>query len=267
VNPGASGQVWCWGDNRQRQLGDGTTITRRAAVRVQQSSTTPLTGAVSVSVGADMACAVMVTQRVQCWGSNQYGQLGQTNNRAQQFPGFVSRIDGRYNRARSIAIGTSFACARLVDDSVWCWGRNDKGQLGDGTIKTHTAPLPTLIDSATRFGRVVSIAANGSSACAVMKPSASVGVVYCWGDNRVGQLGDGTTTAHRWVTRTQALPADFTPTAVVLGAGQTLAIGRSTAMPSQPVVGWGRNAGAQLGIGSASAPLLAPTPITDLNGI
>jgi alpha-tubulin suppressor-like RCC1 family protein len=267
VSPGVAGQVWCWGYNGQHQLGDGTTTTRRSAVRVKQSINTLLTGALSVSVGNDSVCAVMVTQRVQCWGGNQYGQLGQANVDPHQFPGLVSRIDGRFNKARSVAVGGGFACARLVDDSVWCWGRNDKGQLGDGTTKAHTAPLPTLIDSATRFGRVISIAAGASNVCAVMKPSALVGLVYCWGDNSVGQLGNGTTTARRWATRTQALPADFTPTAVVCGGGQVLAIGRSNAMPNQPVQGWGRNAGGQLGTGSATAPVTAPTTITDLNGI
>ena len=71
VSPGVKGQVWCWGNNKKHQLGDGTTTNRSGAVRVMQSAGVALTGAVSVSVGSDSACAVMSTQRVQCWGSNQ----------------------------------------------------------------------------------------------------------------------------------------------------------------------------------------------------
>jgi alpha-tubulin suppressor-like RCC1 family protein len=267
VNPGALGQVWCWGNNQRGQLGDGTTTNRRGAVRVKQTSTTVLTGAVSVSMGADSACALMVTQRVQCWGNNQYGQLGLLNTDPHRYPDFVFRIDGHFHKARSVSVGSGFACVRLTDDSVWCWGRNDRGQLGDGTTKSHHAPQPALIDSATPLGRVISISTGPSHACAVVQQSTSVRFVFCWGDNGVGQLGDGTTTARRWATLTQPLPVDLAPSAVVCGSGQTLAIGRSSASPTQPVVGWGRNSGGQLGLGSTSAPLTAPTAITDLNGV
>ena len=185
---------------------------------------------------------------------------------SQTFPNFVNRIDGRFRKARSVSVGGGFVCARFGDDSAWCWGRNDQGQLGSGNTKMHTAPSPTFIDSATRLGRIVSISAGSAHACAVEQQSAAERFVFCWGDNRSAQLGDGTTTSRSWATLVRGFPVDLAPLSVSCGSNQTMVFGRSAAVPAEPVFGWGRNAGGQLGLGATSPPVLLPTRVTDLNG-
>ena len=84
-----------------------------------------------------------------------------------------------------VAAGDAFTCGVKTDGTVWCWGRNDTNQLGDGTTTNRTRPVQvTGLTGATQ------VIAGQGFACALKLD----GTVACWGDNSVGQLGDGTTT-------------------------------------------------------------------------
>jgi alpha-tubulin suppressor-like RCC1 family protein len=87
--------------------------------------------------------------------------------------------------ALDVSAGTPFACARLTDETVKCWGDNSAGELGDGTTTSHltAAAVPGLAG-------VAQVSKGGQFACARLFD----GRVLCWGDNLEGQLGDGTTT-------------------------------------------------------------------------
>ena len=88
--------------------------------------------------------------------------------------------------AAAVAAGASHTCALRTDGTVWCWGANESGELGDGT--TTDRGSPTEISGLTG---VIAIAAGNLHACALL----GAGTVECWGWNVYGQVGDGTTTS------------------------------------------------------------------------
>src|SRR6185295_5456371 len=118
---------------------------------------------------------------VSCWGINAHGQSGsggtETNDRSPvDVSGLVDAI--------SVGAGNEHACAVRADGSVVCWGRNDAGQLGDGTMTEARTPVVAMVTAASQ------VVAGAQHSCAIR----GAGNVECWGDNSVGQLGHGTTT-------------------------------------------------------------------------
>jgi alpha-tubulin suppressor-like RCC1 family protein len=175
------GAAKCWGDNISGQLGDGTTAERYSPVNVVGLSS----GVKEIAVGIIHTCALTVGGGVKCWGDNSYGELGDgtTFNR-------LTPVDvvGLTNGITAIAAGGDFSCALTFTGGVKCWGWNAGGELGDGTCMNSSTP----IDVSGLTSGVTSISAGFYYMCAVT----SSGGAKCWGDNTVGQLGDGTTT-HR----------------------------------------------------------------------
>ena len=126
----------CWGSNGRGQFGNGNVT----------SSANPVTAAgswyassVSLAAGDQFICARQSTGRVDCWGDNTYGQIGDGHASG----GYVStpaRVDGPTN-AIHITAGSAHACAILADGSMRCWGNNNEGQLGNGQTSASTSPL------------------------------------------------------------------------------------------------------------------------------
>ena len=94
-----------------------------------------------------------------------------------------------------IAVGGDHSCALTKDGAAWCWGRNDSGELGDGSTTLSSTPVPVTGDIT-----FATIAAGSFHTCALTPK----GLAYCWGQNTYGALGDGTT-VDRWVP-TRVLP-------------------------------------------------------------
>jgi alpha-tubulin suppressor-like RCC1 family protein len=118
--------VLCWGANDQGQLGDGTRTPHPDPEQIADS--TPW---LQVSVGSSYACAVSTTGAVKCWGNNSTGQLGirrDPSNKA-SFTRTASNTVWT-----TLAHGLNHTCGIAPDSTLWCWGQNDKGQLGDGTL-------------------------------------------------------------------------------------------------------------------------------------
>ncbi|MCA9613399.1 MAG: hypothetical protein H6721_17775 [Sandaracinus sp.] len=235
---GSDRQVRCWGLNTNRQLGNGTS-----------NSNMPLlvSGLFAVSdvvAGDSHTCALLQDRTVRCWGANSQGQLGDgtTDTRT----GIVTVAD--LTNVVSIAAGSRFTCAARMDGSVWCWGVNTYGQLGDGT--TMRRPSPTRVPD---LAGVVQVTASISSlyghACALT----SSGEVWCWGDNRYGQVGDGTSMN----TRPEPVRVLTGASAVSAGGGdQTCAV-----MTDGGVRCWGYNHEGQLGNGSQGGTSTSPSPV------
>ena len=179
----SGGGVKCWGDNTWGELGDGTT--NYSAVPVDVSG---LTSGVSAIVAAHgTTCALTSGGDVKCWGANYFGELGNGTTNNSTTPVDVS---GLTSKVSAIAAGGATICALTLEGGAKCWGANDTGQLGDGTI-TNTPPNGKTIPVDV-FGLetgVSSIAVGQDHVCALT----SSGAVKCWGDNEAGELGDGTT--------------------------------------------------------------------------
>jgi len=142
-------------------------------------------GYVAVSASDTHTCGLTSAGGVRCWGDNLYGQLGDGtagNENRQPTPGDVV---GLTSGVEAIATGYSYSCALLQTGSVKCWGQNAVGQLGDGTFIDRASP----VDVVGLAGTATAIAAgSGAHTCALLADTTA----QCWGNNYLGQLGNGT---------------------------------------------------------------------------
>ncbi|MCW5943806.1 MAG: hypothetical protein KIS66_16360 [Fimbriimonadaceae bacterium] len=173
------GTVWAWGNNADGELGDGTDVDR--------SSPAPIVGLnniVSVSAGAAFSLALRNDGTVWAWGWNGEGELGNGSSAVPTrslVPVQVLAPSGIV----AISAGGLHALALRDDGTVWAWGHNEQGALGDGTYTTRRTPVqvPGLTN-------VVAISAGFLHSLAIRAD----GTTWAWGDNQRGQIGDGTTT-------------------------------------------------------------------------
>lgn len=168
------GTAFCWGNNASGQLGDSTTTLRAEPVRV--ASTLRF---VSIGSGRDHTCAVTPDNDAYCWGKNSSGQAGiGVSTEAVIVPQKVETSA----QLKTIAAGFLHTCALSVGGTAYCWGRNNYGQLGDGTVNSHTRPVPVQ-----GAGALVALFPGASHTCGVNGSSET----FCWGYNVDGQLGNG----------------------------------------------------------------------------
>ncbi|MBU6335965.1 MAG: RCC1 repeat-containing protein, partial [Chloroflexi bacterium] len=168
----------CWGDNTFGQLGDGSTNSSSVPVAVSLVSRGS-----AISAGEAHTCAVNRDGAVFCWGRNHIGQLGDGTTADRRTRRLVS---GMTSGMTAVAAGARHSCALTSGGAVRCWGRNQSGQLGDGSGADRSVPVALpLLGSGVR-----ALAAGSEHSCALT----TAGAVFCWGYNVVGAVGDGTTT-------------------------------------------------------------------------
>jgi alpha-tubulin suppressor-like RCC1 family protein len=139
-----------------------------------------LKGIVAVDAGVNHRLALDKDGVVWGWGKNAYGQTGDGSKMDRATP---AKAFGQPGKAKALAAGFEMSCALYEDSTVWCWGRNHEGQLGNGT--NFDSVVPVKVKDLTE---VAQVDAEGSHVCAVRKD----GSAWCWGDNEFNQLGDGT---------------------------------------------------------------------------
>ncbi|MCC5866266.1 MAG: hypothetical protein JJU31_14175 [Wenzhouxiangella sp.] len=239
------GAMQCWGNNFLGQLGDGSTTNRLTPVQVSGLDT----GVTGLGTGHYFSCGLMTNAELRCWGSNFYGQLGVGIELSRQLtPATVTGLGGT---VVSIAIGRDHACAVLNNGQARCWGNNDHGQLGNGSLSAPRQRLEPV--SVTGLGSSVQeIAAGADHTCA---RSAS-GTVRCWGSNSHGQLGNGQTSRHFVPIQVSDLPA--TVQALAAGGRHNCALASGGDLRC-----WGDNQSGQLGHGNGSGPH-SPLPVEGL---
>jgi alpha-tubulin suppressor-like RCC1 family protein len=131
----SAGAVRCWGENAHGELGNGTSINSRTPVAVSGLSS----GFVAIAAGNGYACALSSAGAVQCWGDNQFGQLGNgTSHTIERSPVAVSGLSGK---VVAIAAGAFHTCALSSAGAVQCWGENTYGELGNGTSLNSSTPV------------------------------------------------------------------------------------------------------------------------------
>lgn len=199
-------------------------------------------GARAMASGAAYALAVAGDGTLQGWGDNDYGQVGDGTTTGRAAP---VGLDGPAGVAfAAVAPGVAHSLALAQDGTIWAWGRNDRGQLGDGTLTDAATPFPVSTP-----GGFAAVAAGQAYSVAVARD----GTVWTWGDNFYGELGDGTR-ANSAIPRQLAGPdAPSGIVAVATGRAHTLALARDGTLWS-----WGDNGYGQLGDGTttdASPPL------------
>ena len=187
-----AGAVECWGGNFRGQLGVGTLVSDYMPVTVQG-----LAGpAKAVSAGADHACAILTTGGVQCWGANDYGQLG--GDDAAKERSLPIDVVGLSSGVAQLSVGGFHSCAILENGVARCWGFNSYGGLGDASTTNRSVP----VDVNETGVKVLQLSAGSgrSHTCAVI-----AGTAKCFGPNNYGQIGDGTLMDRSSPVRVQGL--------------------------------------------------------------
>jgi alpha-tubulin suppressor-like RCC1 family protein len=253
--------VFAWGYNGQGQLGDGTSGTDRTTpVQVQN-----LSGVKAIAAGQNHSLALKEDGTVFAWGHNLYGQAGDgTSGTDRTTPVQVQNLSG----VKAIAAGGSHSLALKTDGTVFAWGHNAFGQLGNGTFGGDT-PNPTPVpvkgefptlqpadSSSSNFqvppiqrpnlSGVKAISAGSGHSLALMED----GTVRSWGANVFGQLGDGTTTYRNMPVQVSGLSG---VKAIDAHTSHNLALkDDGTVLNTGTVWAWGWNMHGQLGDGTTT---------------
>ena len=202
----------CWGLNEAGRLGNNSLSNSDVPVTVVDPTNTsnPLTGFATISVGNSSVCAVMTDSTARCWGYNGAGRLGDDTLTDSKVPVAVVDPTNTANPLTGIASISSggypggHTCARMLDSTARCWGKNGAGRLGNNTLIASRVPVTVVDPGSTSnvLAGVTSITAGGYHTCAVMTD----GSVRCWGYNGSGRLGDNTLTDSAVPVRVSNIP-------------------------------------------------------------
>ena len=185
-----TGGIDCWGVNPVGQLGNGTSGHGAEDATPTPTAVSGIANAVEVVAGNAETCAVLSTGEADCWGRNEYGQLG--DNGEEHESAVPVRVSGITN-AVSVAVGEDSACALLSSGGVKCWGLDSYGFLGNGGSESE----PTENGGGTRISKVPVSVVGLSDAKAITTVYGTVcalratGSIECWGLDSNGQLGNG----------------------------------------------------------------------------
>jgi alpha-tubulin suppressor-like RCC1 family protein len=241
----ADGTVWGWGKNDFHQLGDLTQPYSFAPVQIHGLPP----GIVQVAGGVYHGAAVAADGSVWTWGGDGHGALGYStpggdSPTPHQVPGLAS--------VRQVAAGEDFTVALRSNGEVWTWGRNDAGQLGDGTLTDRTTP------ARNRAVYGMTQVSAGRDYALARRP----GSVWAWGDNSFGELGNGSAAAH---SATPVIVDRRTQNASQIVAGTLHAFAVD---PDGSLWAWGDNDRGELGLGTAGpAAVRTPQKVPGLAGV
>ncbi len=233
------GNVYSWGDNRDKQLGN-TAPNNTTPTLVPGTSNT-----VAIAAGEKHSLALKSDGTILAWGSDDFGQLG--DNAAGGVSSTTPVPVQDATNIVAIAAGRSFSLALKSDGTLLAWGANFSGELGDGSSTDRTTPVAV---GGSNSNNIVAIAAGLNHSVALKKD----GTVLTWGSDEKGQLGDGTPLADK-----------STPT-VVGGATNIVAIAagglHSLALKSDgKMFSWGDDTEGQLGNGVTTGDQLTPIDV------
>lgn len=272
------GRAWCWGGNTNSELGlspigcgnlqldqgelcdDGNTRNTDGCTSMcQAGDTTPDVDTPTLIPGGRQyrrifamrftTCAIAIDGTLWCWGRNGATQLGVgLPNWDRGTPAQVTIVAPQVGSDTSwelAAVGEDHVCATQTNGSLWCWGSNVNGQLGQNGATMVVRERPSVVASASTWAALTSLS---NASCAI----STTGALSCWGLNDQGQLGLG-----------DVLPRDV-PTTVDLGPWTDVAAagGHACAIRGDGSLAcWGANTNGQLGIGTMISPQLTPANV------
>ena len=257
----SDGTLWSWGLNTAGQLGDNDTgMNKMIPVQVRDMAGTGfMNGVISTMAGASSSFAIKSDGTVWAWGNNSNGQLGDSTITTRALPinvkdaignGFLSGITaisthGQYNPyyGHSLALKSN--------GTVWAWGYNANGQLGDNTTTQRNIPVQVKDAAGTGYlDNIIAIATGGNYSLALKNN----GTVWAWGDNANGRLGDNTTTQRNLPVQVLGGLSDVT--SIVAGDSHSLAL-----KSNGTVYAWGNNPDGQVGDGTTGNSRLVPVQV------
>jgi len=252
------GDVWCWGQNSKGQIGDGTTSDRNVPVKV-------LSRAMDITAGYDYTCATTLDRQVKCWGNNNLGQLangGQTN---QTLPTLATLISGISN----VDAGQYQTCGLTSTGLVRCFTNGsspDLNNLSENTLdvavkrfgskiialSNQGVPIEILLTGSklvSQLSGIIDVDSGQSHVCALQ----NTGLVYCWGYNYYGQLGNNSTTGSLNPVTVTNLSGAWQ---LAVGKHHTCAMLTTNNLNDSSIRCWGLNNDGQLGDGTNKTSLV-----------
>jgi alpha-tubulin suppressor-like RCC1 family protein len=272
----ASGKTYCWGQNFTGGIGSPATSFRCGGVDYCATSPVRITTVLTfstVDVGIQGGCGLDADGAAYCWGARRWGATGDGDRSSACIVGGFSKsrcasqpvpVMGGY-RFRSIEFGVQYVCGIRTDGPTMCWGSNDGGQLGIGTLTTFLADRPGAVVGDPGFTSLS--AEDGNRLLAHVCGVDAGGAAYCWGWNDNGQLGAAN---QNCTFNGVSSPCATNPVAVTGGyqfkqvsVGRIHSCGITT---DNKIVCWGGNSVGQLGDGTTTphtTPSAILTPWTD----
>jgi alpha-tubulin suppressor-like RCC1 family protein len=258
----AAGAAWCWGLNADGQLGDG-------GAGATAAEPIAVAGGLTfwrLDAGGTHTCGLTVDSLAYCWGDNGDGQLGDGNGTTDAFEPVAVSGGHKYF---SLSAGDRHTCGVAADSTLYCWGTDDDGRLGDGGANT-ASNVPVQLAAFT--SKAVMVTAGGAHSCAVAEMSAGNDflVTWCWGANGSGQLGDG----NIGISQSVPVTADTGSIRMFKSFGfatnehlhRRLSAGalHNCAVQDNRAYCWGANDDGQVGANSATTSFDVPTRVSTL---
>ena len=232
----AGGSMQCWGSNSFWQLGNGGS----GPSSVGPVPVVGMNQAISVTAGVNETCAVLADGGVDCWGENQFGEVGDSTTQDRSVPTPVIGISD----AVGVSVGTYNACALHVEGNVSCWGNGIDSQLGtadDVNAVTYNVPASVIGSFTTVKGIQIPIpmsfaiavaGGEGLENCVIQVG----GQPRCWGTNANGDIGDGGgETSQARPAIVNSFTANVEPNATICFGGR---LANVTALVNCPSGGW-----------------------------
>jgi alpha-tubulin suppressor-like RCC1 family protein/uncharacterized protein YjdB len=187
----SDGSAYCWGRNTSGQLGDNSTQSRDTPVPVATDLKF-----VTIDAGAQHTCGLTDAGTAYCWGLNDRGPLGDGTTTFHSAPvavtgdhTFQQIVAGGFDPVSGSEVEAhGHTCGLTTGGTAYCWGDNERGQLGTGAADLNAHPEPAAVEGDLTFAFLT--AGLGRHTCGLT----DAGAAYCWGENTFGALGDGTTT-------------------------------------------------------------------------
>jgi alpha-tubulin suppressor-like RCC1 family protein len=241
-----SGGVKCWGDNSAGQIGNGVIGNVMTPADVVGLGA----GVQTITAGGGHTCALTTSGGVKCWGNNFSGQVGDdTVRNNHRTPVDVVGLNAD---VQAIDAGGFHSCALTTSGGLKCWGGNEAGQVGDGTMGNDR---PSPVDVMGLSSGVQAISAGEFHTCAFT----TSGTAKCWGHNESGQVGDGTTSGSP--TPIDVLGLNSHVQAITAGGSHSCALTTSGGVEC-----WGTTGAGQVGDGSTGdGNRLTPVDVVGLS--
>jgi alpha-tubulin suppressor-like RCC1 family protein len=245
------GTLWCWGDNGNGDLGNGSMYMSSLPVRVTDSAANQSATKTwsSVSAGSDYTCGIRTDGTLWCWGNGAFGVLGINKLGVFRHPQQV----GSATDWTSVTTGYADTCGIRSGGSLYCWGANGSGELGIGDASERDTPQSVT-------GTWSSVAVGKTHTCGIQSDDS----LFCWGDDNSGELGQGSTSGSPVTSPTLVDDSSVNTSAAQtwssVSSGNAYTCGIRT---DNSLWCWGDNTNAQLGISSVSTPQTSPVQISD----
>jgi alpha-tubulin suppressor-like RCC1 family protein len=244
--------AFCWGNNGNGQIGNGTTSTPSSMVPVNMPS--GVTSLTLANTGGTTSCALADTGQAYCWGNGSDGELGNGSLSQQTSPVQVTLPSGVTSWS-ALTTGYADSCAIGNNGKAYCWGSGTSGQLGNGGSSDSSTPVQVTLPSGVTSWTAIN--SGTSFSCAI----GNNGKAYCWGIGTSGQLGNSASSNSSTPVQV-TFPSGVTSwTAVSAGYQTACAIGNNG-----KAYCWGYGGNAQIGNGGSSS-YNSPQQVTLPSGV